>query len=56
MSRNNWRFPRLKERRAEAIERQAYYDGLTMVEKMAQCVTRRGESKKEIARLRAQCS
>lgn len=56
MSRTDWRFTRRKERRAEAIERQTYYDGLTMVEKMAQCVIRRGESKKELARLRAQCS
>ncbi len=55
MSRNNWRFPRLKERRAEAIERQAYYDGLTMTQKIAQCVSRPGNSKKELARLRAQC-
>ena len=55
MSRTDWKFPRRKQRRAEAIERQKYYDGLTMTLKIAQCVSRRGNSKKELARLRAQC-
>jgi len=44
-----------KERRAsrtaEAIERQAGYDASTTESKIAMCKVRRGESKKELARL-----
>jgi len=54
MSRATQRHRRTK-RRLEAEERQECYDGLTMVLKMAQCVSRPGESKRELARLRAQC-
>ncbi len=54
MSRTNWKFPRVKARRAEAVERQTYYDGLTVEQKLAVAQSRRGNSKKEIARLEVQ--
>lgn len=41
------------QRRTEATERQAYYDGLSTKEKLALCDSRRGESAKERARLQA---
>lgn len=50
-------FPKRRALRiAEATERQTYYDELTLTMKIAQCVTRRGESTKELARLREQCT
>lgn len=52
MSRTTWRFLRRKERRLEAIERQEYYDSLSTKAKIAWAESRRGESKKELARLR----
>ncbi len=52
MSRATQRYRREK-RRLEAEERQAYYDGLTLLGKVLKCEERRGESKKELARLRA---
>ena len=39
------------QKRSEAIERQSYYDGLSIDEKIAQAKSRRGESKKELTRL-----
>lgn len=40
--------------RAEAIERQAAYDKLSVKQRIALAMSRRGESKKEIKRLRKQ--
>lgn len=51
MSRNNWTFPRRKQRKKEAAERQAYYDSLSVGMKLVLCDSRRGESKKERNRL-----
>ncbi len=53
MSRATQRYRREK-RRLEAAERQEYYDGLTLIGKIAHCDERPGESKKELARLQAQ--
>lgn len=46
--------PRVTLRRAEALERQAAYDKLTLNQKIALASSRRGESKRELARLLAQ--
>ena len=54
-TRKNFR-KRRETRTAEALERQEFYDGLTLTMKIAQCVSRPGESKREIARLRSQCT
>ena len=51
--RNNWRWPRRKERQEEAILRQASYDTLPLLTKISRAEGRRGESKKELAKLRA---
>ena len=52
--RNNWRWPRRAERRSEAILRQASYDTLPLLTKISRAEGHRGESKKELAKLRAQ--
>lgn len=52
--RNNWRFPRRAERRSEAISRQDYYNTLDLSTKISLAEGRRGESKKELAKLREQ--
>ena len=52
--RNNWRWPRREERRSEAVSRQAYYNTLPLATKISRAEGRRGESKKELAKLRAQ--
>jgi hypothetical protein len=54
LSRTDWRFPRRKQRREEAAERQAYHDTLSTEDKIAVAKSRRGNSAKEIARLEAQ--
>lgn len=41
-------------RKTEATVRQDEYDALTTEQKIARCATRRGESKKELARLRGE--
>ena len=51
MSRRANQRHRRKKRRLEAEERQEYYDGLTADVRVAQCSTRRGESKRELIRL-----
>lgn len=51
-SRTNWRFPRRKERREQAAVRQAEYDALSTEQKIARAEGRRGNSKKELTRLR----
>jgi len=40
-------------RRAQAEARQAVYDKKSAVEKMVACVNRRGQSKKEVKRLKS---
>ena len=50
MSRTNWRFPRRKQRRIEAAERQTYYDGLTAVDKIASAVSSPGNSRRQFKR------
>ncbi len=52
--RNNWRFPRRKERREEAASRQDFYNSLDLSTKISRAEGRRGESKKELAKLREQ--
>lgn len=52
--RNNWRWPRRKERREEAVLRQDYYNTLPLSIKISRAEGHRGESKKELAKLRAQ--
>lgn len=52
--RNNWRWPRREERRSEAASRQALYDTLPLSIKISRAEHNRGESKKELAKLRAQ--
>ncbi len=51
-SRTDWRFPRRKERREQAAIRQTEYDSLTNAQKITRAEGRRGESQKELARLR----
>lgn len=51
-TRKNFR-KRREARTAEAAERQIGYDAATTQSKIAICKTRRGESKKELARLGA---
>jgi len=51
--RNDWRWPRRKERREEAVSRQASYDSLDLATKISRAESRRGESTKELAKLRA---
>lgn len=41
----------LKQRKAEAAERQAEHDKLSPQQKLAKCASRRGASKREVARL-----
>lgn len=46
-------FPdRREQRRNEAVIRQEEYDALHLASKMARCVRRPGDSKKELVRLR----
>ncbi len=52
--RNNWRFPRRKQRREEAASRKDLYDSLDLATKISRAETRRGESKKELTKLREQ--
>lgn len=51
-SRTNWLFPRRKQRQEEAIERQEYYDSLLITERITIAINRRGNSKKELKKLR----
>jgi hypothetical protein len=43
----------LSAKQLEAIERQEIYDSLSLSKKIAQCRSRRGNSAKELKRLRA---
>lgn len=52
--RNNWRWPRRAERRSDAVLRQDYYNTLSLSTKISRAEGRRGESKKELAKLRKQ--
>ena len=52
--RNDWRFPRRAERREEAASRQDFYNSLDLSTKISRAEGRRGESKKELAKLREQ--
>jgi len=52
VSRTNWTFPRRKERQEESVERQEYYDSLTVAQKITVVESRRGNSKKELKRLK----
>ena len=52
-SRTNWLFPRVKERREQAAIRQEEYDALSTEQKIARARSRRGDSMKELERLRA---
>ena len=47
---------RRAQRRAEAAERQAHYDSMTVEQRIAAAKSRRGESRKELARLYALAS
>lgn len=47
-------FPnRRAQRRVEAEVRQAEYDAMSTMHKVARCLVRRGNSKKELARIKA---
>jgi hypothetical protein len=48
--------PRRDERRLRAVNRQEAYDKLTFAERVARAESRRGESKRELARLRKEKS
>ncbi len=52
--RNNWRFPRREERRLQAASREDLYKSLDLSTKISRAESRRGESKKELTKLRAQ--
>jgi len=52
MSRTDWRFPRRKERKAEAKERQEYCNSLNIEQRITVAEDRRGDSKKELIKLR----
>ncbi len=53
-SRTDWMFPWVKQRREEAAYRQELYEGMTVSARIYQAKNRRGESKKEMARLLTQ--
>ena len=42
---------RKEQRRAAAVERQAYYDSLSVAQRIEVAKSRRGESKKELEKL-----